>query len=496
MLFHHNDSLIDTVGIGDAAINVFGGFNFVLGFLVVFRSQQAYGRWWEGGTLLLQLRGEWFNAFSCLVAFSNAAAEKQADVEAFQQQLVRLFSLLYCSALTQVSHMKVNMFELINLDGFDPKSLQFLESEFCHDKAEVTLQWIQRLIVESEQNQTIKIAPPILSRVYNELGNGIVNLNNARKIKEFPIPFPLAQIVMVMLLFHALFTPLVCAATIKTTPWAALITFVVSFCYWSVLFIALELEMPYGDDPNDLPLQQMARDMNDSLRSMLCPLASAVPSFTYVSQGWLPEQAIIEGLHGKELDIDKDLSTIACPPSRTNVDGAHPPKIDDVPPPKDDSLFLPVMPGPNPTPPPYAAPTMVTPTQQFQPSMPVPLPLAPPSHLQRRFQQLDSQLPLQLHFLSGKSKGGAEASLSEAPTRSPSPPELSLQSPGREAASLMDAGRTMASPADCQGNEIRRPESAWSSQAFAPQPFQEEFRPNRPACNEAPNRYEDLSYGS
>merc|ERR1712072_1579096 len=113
--------------------------------------------------------------------------------------------------------MPSNDFELINLDGFDGQSLNFLET--CHDKCEVTLQWIQRLIVEAEQKQILKIAPPILSRVYNELGNGIVNLNNARKIKEFPIPFPLAQMITVMLMFHWVITAIVCAASLESMYW-------------------------------------------------------------------------------------------------------------------------------------------------------------------------------------------------------------------------------------------------------------------------------------
>jgi len=112
---------------GDAAASVFGGFNFILGFLVVFRSQQAYSRWWEGGTLLQQLRGEWFNSFSCLIAFCNAAEDKREQVAHFQNQMVRLFSLLYGSALVQVSQMSNNSFELINLDGLHGQSLRFFE---------------------------------------------------------------------------------------------------------------------------------------------------------------------------------------------------------------------------------------------------------------------------------------------------------------------------------------------------------------------------------
>ena len=87
--------------------------------------------------------------------------------------------------------MDQKTFDLFGLDGFDPSSMAFLQGS--HDRCEITLQWIQRLIVESDAKQILKIAPPILSRVFNELGNGIVNLNNARKITDFPIPFHLAQ---------------------------------------------------------------------------------------------------------------------------------------------------------------------------------------------------------------------------------------------------------------------------------------------------------------
>merc|ERR1719210_2655398 len=99
-------------GAGDVAADVLGGFTFILGFLVVFRSQQAYSRWWEGGTLMQQLRGEWFNATSCLMAFCNTSPEKRKDVRQFQHHLVRLISLLYASALTRVCTMSDKRFPL------------------------------------------------------------------------------------------------------------------------------------------------------------------------------------------------------------------------------------------------------------------------------------------------------------------------------------------------------------------------------------------------
>eukprot|EP00927_Polykrikos_kofoidii_P063370 TRINITY_DN5818_c0_g1_i2.p1 TRINITY_DN5818_c0_g1~~TRINITY_DN5818_c0_g1_i2.p1 ORF type:complete len:590 (-),score=102.88 TRINITY_DN5818_c0_g1_i2:47-1591(-) len=285
------------VGAGDVATNVLSGFTFILGFLVVFRSSQAYSRWWEGGTLLQQLRGEWFNSYSCLLAFCSIVPEKQEDVAKFQHQLVRLYSLLFGCALQQVA-TEEKKFSLIDIEGLEEESLMFLEG--VPDRCEVVLQWIQRLILESETTGTIKVAPPILSRVFNELGNGIVNLNNARKITEFPIPFPLAQMITVMLLFHAFVTAIICVFSVETTFWAGFISFVVTCAYWSINYIAVELEMPYGGDLNDLPLIDMQLDMNRSLKTLVSLRAQRVPGFLYDAERH-------SKLEEKVVDFDGDL---------------------------------------------------------------------------------------------------------------------------------------------------------------------------------------------
>lgn len=290
---------LEVIGTGAPEQNVFDGFTFVLGFLIVFRSQQAYSRWWEGGTLLQQLRGEWFNSYSCLIAFCNGAPEKKEEVKAFQHQLVRLYSLLYGCALQQVATMDEKTFDLFGLDGFEASSMAFLQES--HDRCEITLQWIQRLIVESDAKQLLKIAPPILSRVFNELGNGIVNLNNARKITDFPIPFHLAQMITVMLIVHSLILPLISAATVDNMSSAAGITFFVSFAYWCVHFITIELEWPFGDDPNDLPLQDMQTDFNMSLSCLIDSRAQEVPKFSFE-----PQKHLL--LKTKSINFDRNLS--------------------------------------------------------------------------------------------------------------------------------------------------------------------------------------------
>jgi len=309
--FLANNENFQEIGAGDVGASVLSGFTFILGFLVVFRSQQAYSRWWEGGTLLQQLRGEWFNAYSSLMAFCNMAPEKQDDVLAFQHRLARLCSLLYCTAIQQVSTMEVKNYEIIDIQDFDAESMKYLIGS--HDRCEVCLQWIQRLIGDAADSLTIKVAPPILSRVFNQLGNGIVNLNNARKITEFPIPFPLAQMITFMLLIHWLITAFVCAASVERSFWAGILSFIVTFSFWSINYIAVELEQPFGDDANDLPLHDMQEDMNKSLVALLDHRAQHPPEFAFREDHRRLDRSTqdIEQIFGEKQPIQRSVSRAA-----------------------------------------------------------------------------------------------------------------------------------------------------------------------------------------
>jgi len=47
--------------------------------------------------------------------------------------------------------------------------------------------------------------------------------------------------------------------------------------FWSVHYIAVEIELPFGDDPNDLPLEDIHKKFNENLMMLLQPHAQHVP---------------------------------------------------------------------------------------------------------------------------------------------------------------------------------------------------------------------------
>eukprot|EP00930_Biecheleria_cincta_P018013 TRINITY_DN14165_c0_g4_i1.p1 TRINITY_DN14165_c0_g4~~TRINITY_DN14165_c0_g4_i1.p1 ORF type:complete len:518 (-),score=69.88 TRINITY_DN14165_c0_g4_i1:85-1638(-) len=265
----------DTAG---AAAMTLAAFTAVMSFILQRRSSIAYDRWWEGGTLLQKTRGEWFNAYSSVMAFTSTKPEMQDQVEEYQQLLARLMSLLMCCGLQQVSPNRERSLEILDLDGFAPDCMEFLNS--APDKVEIILQWIQRSIVLHAQSGVLPVAPPILSRAFQEFSRGIVNLQNARKIADFPYPYPLAQISMILQMLHWAMTPIAAALAVPRG-WAVLLSFLSIFGLWCIHFNAIELEFPFGSRTNDLPMTQFQFEWNESVCALLDKRVSRPPVFAY-----------------------------------------------------------------------------------------------------------------------------------------------------------------------------------------------------------------------
>lgn len=144
-----------------------------LALLIAFRTRQALQRFWEGTTLMHQMRGEWFDSVSCLISFSRAAkATKPAEVQQFRHTLVRLASVMHGSALDEICGDGAAGQVCMDITGLDMETLKFLRD--CTDvygfnKVEALQHMIQNLVTYNQQIGVLTIPPPILSRVYQTL---------------------------------------------------------------------------------------------------------------------------------------------------------------------------------------------------------------------------------------------------------------------------------------------------------------------------------------
>lgn len=266
----------------------YSGFSFVVGFLLVFRTSQAYTRFWDGATKVQEMRSKWCDACSSLIAFSRKSTKDTDEVMCLQHLIVRLFSLLHSVSLSQI-HGDNDNFEVIDLAYFNTESLVFLQRCAKDLRVEVVSSWIHQLIVDNIDTGMLPVPAPILSRVFQEMSNGMVNMQNALKISCTPFPFPYAQMTTVLLLLHWAITPVL--MSMWTSHWCAamIFTFAPVFSFWCINLIAVEIEQPFGDDINDLPTEELQREMNNTLLFLLEPELGQVPKMLSI-----PTQAHVE----------------------------------------------------------------------------------------------------------------------------------------------------------------------------------------------------------
>lgn len=250
-------------------------WNALVGVIVIllgFRTKQGLARFWEGTGLLHQMRGEWFDTVSNCVTFSISAKKKKPEeVKVFRHALVRLMSLAHGSALEEIAGDTVPL-DSIDVFGLDSGTLRHLKE--CHEqyqfnKVEVMLHLVQSLITKAFDDGVLAIPPPILSRVYQTISRGFVNLLNAKKITDTRFPFPYAQLISFLLFGLTVLTPVMLSCHIKSKVLIAIFTYIPIFGMCSLNLISIELENPFGTDRNDLPLETFQGEMNKCLLMLL-----------------------------------------------------------------------------------------------------------------------------------------------------------------------------------------------------------------------------------
>jgi len=249
--------------------------------LITFRTSQAWGRFWEGTSLLHAMRGEWFDSASCLATFtSNAKGTKPEAVSQFRHTLLRLMSLCHGSALDELKEEETESYEVLDIKGLDETTMKILTQCKMNkfNRVEVLLHMIQVLVINAQAKGIIDVPPPILSRVYQTLSRGFVNLLDAKKIKDTRFPFPYAQAIAVLLLLFSVITPIVLSTMVPYVTLSAVSTFVPVFGLLCLNYTAEELEMPFGDDANDLPLDHFQEEMNSSLLMLIHDWSDHLPN--------------------------------------------------------------------------------------------------------------------------------------------------------------------------------------------------------------------------
>lgn len=249
-------------------------FTVLLGIFLVFRTQMSYARFWEGREQLQILGSKWGDAALQAVVFDLASRKEyggkkhENEIRACRTRIVSMFSTLHGVALAELSDGDaLNMPIIEGISTPEVTAITEHRNKYTRDRTYTIFLWIVQDLTNQVQSNGLNVPPPICSRLYQELSNGMLAFNNAMKIHDTPFPFPYSQIMATLLMLMATTVGPIFNMYLRDEghfrPWLAMIFGFMCTCgYYALNEVAIQLEDPFGDDATDLPMQHYQYQFN------------------------------------------------------------------------------------------------------------------------------------------------------------------------------------------------------------------------------------------
>lgn len=225
----------------------------VLGLFLVFRTNTAYDRWWEGR----KIWGGMVNSTRNFAMKVNACISKESheDRDWFSKMIPNF-----------VFAMKESLRSGVQFAELDAPNDSFINDlkKYKHKPNRIAALLYEK--VNSLYSAKL-ITGDQLINMDKELKDFIDFLGACERIKYTPIPYSYMMYVKKFITIYIITLPFgfVTQSGYMTVP----IVVLVSFVLLSVELIAEEIEDPFGRDINDLPLDDLAAKMQENVREIL-----------------------------------------------------------------------------------------------------------------------------------------------------------------------------------------------------------------------------------
>lgn len=226
---------------------------FVISMLLVFRTNTAYERWWEGrklwGSLLNNSR--------------NMAIKVKAILGPVQVEECNYFMALISNfgyALRDHLRSDINMSRFIETNEFKIAQLEN-KVHIPNHFAFLLFDRVNKLYKEG------KITGEQLIVLNEELRSLTDICGGCERIKKTPIPYSYSLFLKKFIFIYVMTMPF--AFVYDFGYWLILITMLVFYVLASLELIAEEIEDPFGKDANDLPVDEITANINKSTKEIL-----------------------------------------------------------------------------------------------------------------------------------------------------------------------------------------------------------------------------------
>lgn len=243
--FHENDF--------HTTISMHSLLGIVLGLFLVFRTNSAYDRWWEG-------RKQWG---SMVNNTRNLAHKLAAFLDEKDHENRQWFAIMIPNFVVSVrEHLRKGV-NVTDLEVADQNFLSQLEG-VKHIPNRLSTMMYKRA---GKLYETKVITGDHLFVIDKELKEFSDILGACERIKNTPIPYSYTMYIKQFIFIYIITLPFAFVSTSGyiTVPIVVLITFVLL----SVELIAEEIEDPFGRDINDLPTDELSEKIKVNVREIL-----------------------------------------------------------------------------------------------------------------------------------------------------------------------------------------------------------------------------------
>ncbi|WP_373530715.1 bestrophin family protein [Nostoc sp.] len=256
-LLEYHEKHIPLPRISNGLPNIVLSFNLVLSLLLIFRTNAANERHWEGR----KLWGVLVNTSRNLGRGISIIIEERSVKDRLEKE--KIIRLVTAFALAMKLHLRrepVNA-ELIELMS----SLHYSQLKNTNHPPLQIAFWIETYLQDVYHRNLVDVYQ--LNRLQNLVDDLVDILGGCERILKTPIPLVYSIFLKQLLIIYCLILPIELVSIFKW--WTIPVMIVISLILFGIEEIGSELENPFGHDPNDLPLDMICDTISGNIEDLI-----------------------------------------------------------------------------------------------------------------------------------------------------------------------------------------------------------------------------------
>jgi putative membrane protein len=230
--------------------DVFALVGFVLSLLLVFRTNTAYDRWWEG-------RKKWGE----LVNNSRNLAIKIGAMTTNRDNELLFYRMIPNYAFAMKEHLRSGVIlDELDLTPDELKEISHLEHKTSYIAKKMYVR-LHEMKQKGELTQEEFLSVDINLKTFSDITGA------CERIKNTPIPYSYSSFLKKFIFAFVITLPLSFVPTFGY--YSAFVAIFVFYVLVSMEILAEEIEDPFGDDENDLPTDGLSQKIRDNVQEIL-----------------------------------------------------------------------------------------------------------------------------------------------------------------------------------------------------------------------------------